>query len=938
MAELFVRGVPVDWSGVLPPSRRVDLPTYAFDHQHYWLQPTESATDAASLGQVAADHPMLGAVVRLPQSDSLAFTSRLSLAAQPWLAEHAVDGVVVLPGSGLVELVVRAGDEAGCAVLDELVIEAPLVVPERGGVRVQVAVGAPGTNGSRTVDVYSQPDGDTQVWTRHGSGVLSATPSAGAEFDFTAWPPSGAQPVGAGEIYEDLALQGFDYGPVFQGVQTAWRRGSGDNAEIFAEVALPDEQRAEAGRFGIHPALLDAALHPALPAEDGAQLRQPLEWRGLVLHAAGASVLRVRLAANGPDTVSLIAADGTGHLVASADAVALRALSAGQLNTARETRDSLFQVDWTELPPVQAETPPSWSAVATADELATLADGATAVLEVDGGEDSPLVVTSRVLEVLQAWLAGPGPEDSRLVVATSGAVPAGGVTVTDPAAAAGWGLVRSAQAENPGRIVLVDLDPASGHGIESVLGSVLACAEPQVAVRGTSFHVPRLVRAGDKNRAESTVFDPEGTVLVSGAGVLGGVMARHLVTRHGVRHLVLASRRGPAAEGAEDLVADLTGQGAEVSVVACDLSERDEVAALLAEHHCTGVVHTAGVLDDGVIGALTPERLAGVFAPKVDAVRHLDELTRERDLDAFIVFSSGSGVFGSPGQGNYAAANAFLDAKMAERRAAGLPGLSLAWGLWEQATGMTTHLGGADQARMSRGGVQAMTAEEGMSLFDAATGHEEALLVPVKLDLRAARSGTAVPHLLRGLVRAGRQQAQDVSEVDNNLLHRLSGLATAEQEALLVDLVRGQVATVLGHSGPDGVRADTAFKDAGFDSLTSVELRNRLRSATGLQLPATLAFDYPTPLVLARHLRDELGISGDSLSFVHEKLEDVESLISRLTLDESMKTSITLRLQGLVARCNGVLEQAEVSTAAEQLESASAEEVLDFIDEELGIA
>jgi acyl transferase domain-containing protein/acyl carrier protein len=869
------------------PSTRVDLPTYAFDHQHYWLQYVETA-DAG-----------LGAVVRLPQTGGLVFSSRWSLTAQPWLAGHTLDDVVVVPAAGLVELAVRAGDEAGCPVLDELVIETPMVVPDRGAIRVQVMVGGPDEHGTRTLEVYSQPDDATEEWTRHATGVLSATPSVVAGFDFTAWPPPGARQIGTEELYDDLAARGFGYGPVFQGVRAAWQ----DGEEIFAEVALPAEQ--DAGAFGIHPALLDAALHPVLPGEDG--LSQPMEWRGLTLHATGASALRVRLVPG----VALEAADGTGALVVSANEVVLRPVAAGHLSTATEDRDSLFQVNWIELPPGRAE--------AAADD--------TEVLEVAGG-DSPLTATSRVLEVLQAWLTE--PEAEKLVVVTRGAVPAGDTPVTDPAAAAVWGLVRSAQAENPDRIVLLDTDGE----VEPVLGTVLASGEPQVAVRGTALHVPRLARA---EAAGAPVFGPQGTVLVSGAGVLGEIVARHLVTHHGVRRLVLASRRGLDAEGAKDLVADLTGEGADVAVVACDLADRDQVAALLDEHRPAAVVHTAGVLDDGVIGTLTPERLAKVFAPKVDAVRHLDELTRGRDLDAFVVFSSGSGVFGSPGQGNYAAANAFLDAAMASRRAAGLPGLSLAWGLWARATGMTAHLGGADQARMSRGGVRPITAEEGMALLDAAVGAPHALLVPVKLDLREVRAGGAVPHLLRGLVRGGRRQAQTSSTVDNQLVRRLAGLAAPEQETLLVELVRNHVAAVLGHAGPDAVRADTAFKDAGFDSLTSVDLRNRLRESTGLKLPATLAFDYPTPLVLARYLRDELGAGDDPLSLVHAKIEDVEALLGGLRLDESTKTGLTLRLQGLVARCNGVADQADAATLADRLESASADEVLDFIDEELGL-
>nr|AXL05419.1 beta-ketoacyl synthase [uncultured bacterium] len=868
MAELYVRGVALDWRGVLPavPAGRVALPTYAFDHQHYWLRPVESATDATSLGQTAADHPLLGAVVQLPQSDGLVFTSRLSVRSQPWLADHAVGGVVILPGSGLVELAVRAGDEAGCTVLDELVIEAPLVVPAQGGIRVQVALGGPGEHGARTVEVYSQRDGGT--WTRHATGMLSSAPGAGAGFDFVAWPPPGSVRVDVGDFYPGLAERGYAYGPAFQGLRAVWRRGD----EVFAEVALPDDLRGDAGGFGVHPALLDAALQAATFGGTAATGERMLAfaWNGLVLHAAGASALRVRLAPAGQDALSVEAADETGGPVLTMDSLVSRPVSAEQLGSAAaEIRDSVYRVAWTELPTAAAADVPAWVEIGTADDVPALTGGAplVAVMPVAGDDGA---MAARVLEVLRAWLAAPSLEESRLVVTTRGAVPAGGDhTVTDPVAAAVWGLVRSAQAEHPDRFVLLDLDPAADAGAGPVLGTVLASGEPQLAVRGTTFSVPRLSRATGRVTDAPAVFGPEGTVLVSGMGSLGGLVARHLVARHGVRNLVLASRRGRAADGVDDLVAELTGQGAAVSVVGCDVSDRDQVAALLDEHRPSAVVHTAGVFDDGVIEALTQEQLARVFAPKVDAVRHLDELTRGMDLDAFVVFSSVAGVLGGGGQGNYAAANAFLDAAMASRRAEGLPGLSLAWGLWERSLGMASHLSTVDHARASRGGVLEMTAAEGLDMFDAGLRMGESVLVPIKLDLAALRAaGGMVPPLLRGLVRTGRQQARAAAAPGTGLVNRLAGLVPADQEALLVDLVRGQVAAVLGYSGPDGVRADMAFKDAGFDSLTSVELRNKLRDVTGLKLPATLVFDYPTPLVVARYLRARLAPEGDTTTEV----------------------------------------------------------------------
>ncbi|MFF1282977.1 SDR family NAD(P)-dependent oxidoreductase [Streptomyces sp. NPDC058299] len=975
VAELFVRGAKVDWAAVLPEGAtdaRVDLPTYAFDHRHYWLR-TAPATDAVALGQGTADHPMLGAVVEVPETGGVLFTSRLSLRTHPWLADHAVGGVVLVPGTGLVELAVRAGDEVGSGVLDELVIEAPLVVPAQGGVRVQVAVGGPDDSGLRTVAVYSARENttgeiDTDAWTRHATGTVTASAADTPAFDTTVWPPAGAEPVDLDitAFYAGLLSHGYAYGPAFQGLRAVWRRGE----EIFAEVALPDERRDEAARFGLHPALLDAALHTdAFAQPDEGHNVLPFSWTGLELHAAGAASLRVRITPRGTDVLSLVAADENGGLVLTVDSVTFRPVDVGQLDAAAsagEDRDALFTVAWTDLPATArtAETAPAWARVTTAADVTALNSelSEAAVLDLRGtgdGDEEALTRTAAALEVVQAWLADEDAEDARLLVVTRGAVPAGGDTaVTDAAGAAVWGLVRAAQAENPDRVVLLDLDPATDPATDDpsddLLATVLASGEPQVAVRGAALSVPRLVRAeptaGEPaDDGPAVAFRPEGTVLVTGGtGSLGALVARHLVVGHGVRHLVLASRRGTEAGGATELVAELSELGAEsVSLRAADVSDRTQVAQLLdsiaAEHPLTGVVHTAGVLDDGVIGALTPERLARVFAPKVSAVRHLDELTRTLDLTAFAVFSSASGLFGSAGQGNYAAANAYLDAVAHQRRAAGLPATSLAWGLWEQTSGMTAHLGAADQARMSRGGVLPIGPAEGMRLLDAALDTGEALLVPIKLDLRALRAdaaaGRTVQPLLRGLVRTGRQPVRTTAaDSGGGLTRRLAGLAQAEQEALLLDLVRGQVATVLGHAGAENVGPETAFKDAGFDSLTSVELRNRLRETTGLKLAATVVFDYPNPLALARHLHTELGTTNDALSLVHEKIEDIDSLIAGLLSDESKKADIVLRLQGLVAKCNGAVEETEGSAVAEQLESASADEVLDFINDELGIS
>ncbi|MFF9091467.1 type I polyketide synthase, partial [Streptomyces sp. NPDC014991] len=817
--------------------------------------------------------------------------------------------------------------------------------------------------GLRTVSVYSARENttgeiDTDAWTRHATGTLTATltTTGTGTFDFTAWPPPGAErvEVDVDAFYSGLIEQGYTYGPVFQGLRAVWRRGD----EVYAEVTLPDGQREEAARFGIHPALLDSALHAngfvtpadAPAAGDRPRTVLPFAWNRLALHASGASALRVRVAPSGPDAVSVQAADETGEPVLTTESLVFRAVSAEQLEAAAGApgADALFRVEWTDIPvPARAGAPaPTWARVAAGVDLAgpAITDAAPEVLVVSAdGPDGALDRTSRVLDVLRAWLADEQFTRSRLVVVTGSAVPAGGdETVTDPAGAAVWGLVRAAQAENPDRIVLIDTDDstrldysrgaqAADESLAALLATALAAGEPQLALRGTAVRAPRLVRAAPAGAgADVAHWDPDGTVLVTGGtGSLGALLARHLVERRGVRHLLLASRRGPDAAGARELVDDLTARGAAtVRVAACDIADREAVAALLDsvpdDRPLTAVLHTAGVLDDGVIGTLDRERLAHVFAPKVVAVSHLDELTRERvpGLAEFTVFSSASGLFGSAGQGNYAAANAWLDAAMARRRAAGLPARSLAWGPWEQTTGMTTGTEAAARTRGNRrGGVLPLTPQEGMALLDAALAGEDTLLVPVKLDLRAVRAeaatGTGVPPLLRQLVPAGRQSARAAAgDGGDGLLRRLAGLDRDRQEALLLDVVRGHVAGVLGHAGADGVGAETAFKDAGFDSLTSVELRNRLRGATGVNLSATVVFDYPTPLALARHLHGELAPEGVGHRPAAEADEErLRHALLALPLERFREAGLLDALVELAAREPGAPAPGEPDTA-----------------------
>ncbi|MFG2905894.1 type I polyketide synthase [Kitasatospora sp. NPDC048286] len=894
LAEAWANGATVDWAPLFPAASRIDLPTYAFQREKYWPKPgTRGIGDVLSAGLGAADHPLLGAAVALADRDGHVFTGRLSVQTQPWLADHAVAGTVILPGTAFVELAVRAGDQAGCDVLEELTLEAPLVLPSQGGVAVQVVVGSPDADGRREVEVYSRPDdaeGTDEPWTRHATGALSRGGAVVPEFDLAVWPPQGAVELPVADLYERFAAGGFAYGPAFRGLRAAWQRGD----EVFAEVEPVQEEQDRAGRFRLHPALLDAALHAAglgglLPGAEGGLL--PFAWTGLRVYATGAAALRVRLAPAGHNAVSVALADPTGAPVATADALTLRPLDVERLHSAaRGARTPLYRIDWTAQGPAAPADAARWAVLgadaAVAPDAVRYPDLAALLAAVAAGEAAPETVVAPVavgsavqveeahraaaaaLALAQEWLAAEPLAGARLVLVTRGAVAAlDADAVERPAHATVWGLLRSAQSEHPNRFVLVDLDDEAGSA--AALPAAVATGEPQLALRAGEVLAPRLVRAlSEQDAAGPSALDPDGTVLITGGtGTLGALLARHLVTEHGARHLLLAGRRGEAAPGAVELRDELAALGAEVTVAACDAADRAALAALLdtvpADRPLTAVVHAAGVLDDGMLDALTPERLERVLRAKVDAAVHLDELTRDRQPALFVLYSGAAGVLGAVGQANYAAANAFLDALAARRRAAGLPATSLAWGLWEQASGMTGHLGAADLTRMRRSGLHALPSAEALGLFDLAVRTGHALLLPVRLDLAVLRAqADRLPTLFRTLVPAPvRRAAQGAgAEADGSpLLRRLAGRSAAEQERLLTELVCTQAAGALGHRSAEAVHADRAFKELGFDSLMSVELRNRLGRATGLRLPATLVFDHPTPAALARHLLAGLG-------------------------------------------------------------------------------
>ncbi|MGW3892878.1 type I polyketide synthase [Micromonospora chokoriensis] len=1289
LAEAWVQGAPVDWTTVIPAAPTVELPTYPFQRQRFWPRPsTRAHGDASAFGLAPVTHPVLGAALGLAGADGTIVAGRLSLTTHPWLADHRVSGRLVVPGTALLDLAIRIGDQLGCPTVADLTLERPLIVPDQTGLALQAVVDAPGDGPDRPFTLYARPDtaDAEQQWTRHATGLLSTTRPDAPE-PLPVWPPAGAQAVGVDGFYPDLEARGYGYGPAFQGLRAIWRSGD----DVYAEVALP--RGTDADTYGLHPALLDAALHPIGLALEPAGAEQggllPFSWTDVDLLASGAEMLRVRLRPQGPDTVSVLAADQSGSPVLSIASLVLRPIAAGALETADDpARTSLFRLDWTPLT-LPAAGAPALVAVLGVDEIgvsAALAEAghdvvAYADLAGDPSRRPDLVVapfgpgetagavaaaataaTHSFLGLLQDWLTGP---DARLVVVTRRAVSTGAEDpIEDLVHAPLWGLVRAAQAENPDRLQLADLDgdAASAAALVAATGT----GEPQVAVRGGTAYALRLARAattpalvlpdgdepwrldvrergtfdnlellpcpeigwdlpdghvrvrihasglnfrdvvltlgmvpdqqvlgneaageivevgpgvrgfavgdrvmglfsgsmapigvtdhrmiakvpddwsypvaatvpvafltayyglvdaghlragqsvlvhaatggvgmaavqlarhfgadvfgtaspakwdvlradgftddriassrsldfeqhilgatggrgvdvvldslagefvdaslrllprggrfvemgktdirhadtvaaqhpgvgyqafdlieagGDRIREIWTKLmvlfaaghlrpmplrtwdlrrapeafrflsqarhigkialtvpprpDPEGTVLITGGtGTLGALMARHFA-RQGRRHLLLTSRRGPQAPGAAELCAELADLGAQARVVACDTADRDALAALLAgiptEHPLSTVVHAAGVLADGVVGSLTPERLDEVMRPKVDAAWHLHELTQAAPVAEFVLFSAGAGTFGGAGQANYAAANTFLDALAQHRRDQGLPAVALAWGLWADASGMTGHLDATDHARMARGGMAPLTAEQGLALLDAALRHDEAILVPANIDTGILRGqGGAVAPLLRGLVRApARRAAAAATETGDDLGRRLAGLGAADQQRILLDLVRGHATVVLGRPASEPIEATRAFKELGFDSLTAVELRNRLNGAAGLRLPATLVFDYPNAQALAEHLGKELttGSEPDG-NAVHVAFDRLTGAISALDAEALAGTGIASRLRELLAAVEPAAAVPTVTTSDDaDLDDASAEDIFDLIDNEL---
>ncbi|MER6789559.1 type I polyketide synthase [Streptomyces sp. NPDC000658] len=942
LGRVHARTGRVDWSAFFDGAgaRRVDLPTYAFQRRRHWLDaPTGGAEALAGAGLAGTGHPLLTASVPLPHTGGSLFSGSLPAAADrpPAVAD-------------VLDLVLWAGGGLGCDRIAALDVDAAALGAPHAP--LQLVVTAPDDDGERDFALHlGTTAGGTAVeqsWTRIASGVLGRSPDR---------PASGPGP--ADRTPADAAPAGLD--PL---------RPPQD--ELVAELALTEREAADVDRHGLHPALLSGLTD--LIAELAGT---PVHFAGVTRHATGATELRARLARTGPDTVTVLLSDAAGEPVLSVDRVRVRPDGADGRPAGAAATDGLYRLTWTPVTTAAPEPAPdpaaAWAVVgADAETLAkALAERGADVEplpDLDSlGRPVDLVVlpvgtvpgdpvasvrhtVHRTLEQVGELLANGRTAGARFVFVTRTAVAADDGEA-DPAQAAARGLLLSAQAEHPGRFVLVDLGgrAADAELLPAAVAAALTEDEPQLAVRDGRLLMPRLVRVTERPAPAAAPSAGRGTVLVTGAsGGIGAEVVRHLAHAHGVRRLLLLSRKGPDDPRAAELVARLAESGAEAAFVACDTADRAALAAVLAdvpaEHPVTAVVHIAGVVDDGVLTTLTPDRVDTVLRPKVDAAQHLHELTADLDLTHFVLFSSGVGAFGGAGQANYAAANAFLDALAHRRRAAGLPATSLAWGLWETAAGMSADLSDVDRRRMAQAGVLALTPGQGLALFDAAWDSDAATLVPMGLDaavLRRKAAESTLPPAFRSLVRAPlRRAAAGARTAEESFAQQLAGQSANGRRKLLLELIQRHVTTVLDHAADTPFDPKLPFRELGFDSLTAVELRNALIAATGVQLSAALVFDHPTANALAEHLESRVlsSVAGAPLPALAQ-LDHLEAALAGGPAKAADREQIAARLRALAAAWSADERTADDTDGADitsKLDSATDEELFDFINAELG--
>lgn len=872
-------------------ARRSDLgdaPTYAFEGKRYFVEPSLSRTDLSSLGLDSPSYPLLDAQIQLASGRATVMVGQLAADRLPWLRDHVLNGRVLLPGTAFVELALQAGDALGCLTLDELVLVTPVEVSPGRIVNIQVVVEEADEQGHRACGVWSRASAEHE-WTLNATGRLSssATPVAPR---LTAWPPAEAEPIDVSALYEGYDSRGLSYGPAFRGLVDAWRCGADT---VAAEVALPESIRAQADDYIIHPALLDAALHAIanLLGADG-PVGMPFAWSGVRALGVGAKRARVLLTRQGEDRVQLVLYDGAGDVAVHVENVVVRApeeLSDSGL----DANAALFETAWEEIP---TESPAGARWYLWGTPTMPWDSRVVGCWSPDDGRPQGRVVlpiprdlgpekaTAHLMEKLQDWLAHPEFEGNQLDIFTSGAVALDNDVPVDVGGAAVWGFVRTAQGEHPGQFRLIDLDddPASWSALDTIPRS---CKE--VAIR-SGRSLGQMLRRRRPDTSALRQVDPERTVVISGVGGIGTVIARALVTVNGARHVLLASRRGEKNPATVELADELQLLGASVTVVAADVSDPRGVDLILSKldprHPLGTVVHTAGVLRDSVMARLDSASLAPVFAAKTRAVALLDEATRSMNLDDFIVCSSAAGTFGALGQANYAAANAGLDALCHNRRMAGLPATSLAWGPWvAQNTAASVGVGASS-------GLSPISFDQGKALFEQAL-HDgvPSLVLPLVLDLGAVRrhaESGSVPDLLLKL--AGIRQRRLAAAADGADWASLP-LETAREK--LSALAAEVTASVLGYASMDDVPLDLPFRDLGIDSLTALRLRNRLAEVTGLRLPVTLVFDHPT----VTHV----------VEFLLSKLVDAEAPVVAPAVMSSATTTGKIAVIGAACRLPG---------------------------------
>ncbi|MFI9389695.1 type I polyketide synthase [Streptomyces bauhiniae] len=895
LATTHTHGHTIDWTAYYTPAHphTTPLPTYPFQHQHYWLTPLTSPGDLTATGLTSLPHPFITGALELAGRDDLVLTGRLSAQSPMWPVGLTGEGMRGGSDGLPVELVLAAAAHVGCSSVEELTYLTPLFRPEEGAVQFQVTVSAPDETGRRQADVYarsevSEDDFGEPVWEHHASALLGAAGGPAESVDAAAGGPADAAEVDVAELRRLLADLGYEAGTALAAVRAVRQWDGG----VSLDVEVPDAGRGQEEALVLDPALVDATVHVLTAlglVQPGSAAHS---WAGLAVRRGGVSEGRVTVswdAERAVDesaglTVSLRISDASGSPVVSVDELTFAVREFASVGAA--ARRHLYRVEWQRVEgvvsPSAAGDAQFGGSLVLGSAVSVTGDGVEVVPDVDalaraldGGaavpplvflpmavapwgpsqEQEPEAAARRAaigaLDVVRTWLAEDRLLGARLVVLLDSA---------DPAGSGVRGLVRSAQSENPGRLVLVEYD---SEATPDLLAAAMAVGEPHVALRAGEVVVPRLIRAAVPAAARTMT---SGTVVVTGAGgALGGRVARHLVRHRGVRSLLLLSRRGPDAPGATELEAELRELGAVVATVACDVADRSALAGALASvpdgSAVSGVVHAAGVLDDGLVTALTPERLSAVWRAKAESAWNLHLLTADlAELDFFVLFSSVSGLLGGAGQAAYAAANAFLDDLAAYRRERGLPAVSLAWGPWAEPSGMTRDLAAADRARLARAGLLSLAPEDGLALFDTALDADAALLAPVRLDVRALRAQPdGVPVLLRGLLPA---RSRGEASGGASLRARLAATPAHERERVLGDVVRDEVAAVLGHRSGAVIDPQRAFHSMGFDSLTSVELRNRLGGITGVALPSSLVFDAPTPAAVTGYLAGLLEPDG----------------------------------------------------------------------------